>query len=167
MFAIPKSSIIIDKLCDVLTGALFMIQAYLAYQASESKSRDESWTMIKRCLWIFVAHIVIKIGQVLVTVSAISTIVEERDEAQVSSGNYVIKQGDQEVEFERLHSGPHSDYGTDDEELVLLTIISLFLLVMGIFICLFSCCCLCMFGLYFKYYSSIKDYEHVCELYSA
>ena len=37
--------------------------------------------MIKRCIWIFVAHIVIKIAQVLVTIGAISTIVEEWDEA--------------------------------------------------------------------------------------
>ena len=140
-----------------------MLQAYLAYNASEAKSREGSWILIKRCMWIFVAHILIKAVQIGISMWAISSIIEEWDESYAAEGSYMISDGESVMQFDWTHSGPHSDsFSDEDEELVILAVVSLFLLFTVIALCMFSCCCLCMFGLYFKFHYSIKDYEHVC-----
>jgi hypothetical protein len=61
LFEIPCGAIIFEKLTEVVTGILFLIQAKLALMASASKTRTGSWDFVKKSLWIITAHILIYI----------------------------------------------------------------------------------------------------------
>ena len=94
----------------------------------------------------------------------------EWDEMATRPGTYNIKYADEEVEFNREHSGPHSEFekhNDEDLETMIIVICAFILAGFAIFILSFCCCCACVFVSYSKLYNNLREVDMIKSLTSA
>jgi hypothetical protein len=166
LFELPKEAVATCKLMDCLVGILFCWQGKLALKASTSKTRVESWNMIKSCSWVVVGHVLLYIIQFFIGFVLICNVLQQFDEMERKPGQYEVHQGGQyQFTYEKATSTPENDeLRAQRDGMAVFFIFFVYMMVFVVSLFMFCCCCSCVFGAYYKFHSTIKEYEHIAQI---
>lgn len=144
---------------------MIFLQGKFALQACILKTQLLAWNQIKKSSILLIGHAILFCIQSFIGLYILGTFLEKLDSENYDQGIYTVARGEQEIKFEKNHSGSHNTIEENELEFLVI-LLSCFAAVL--FSCLsFLCCCGCIFGSYFKFYFNIKEYNHIVELTSA